>query len=204
MHSIGLTGGIASGKSTVSAVLAELGAVLIDADKLGHQTYEPGTDTFRQVVAAFGDDLLAPDGAIDRKVLGGKVFGRPDQLQRLTGIVWPGIRRLAQARLRALAAQGAGIVVLEAAVLIEAGWQDLVNEVWVVSVPPHLARERLINRNGFSGEEADRRLASQISNAARLAHAHVVIDTDCSLDEVGARVRAAWNQLRGRLAGARA
>lgn len=202
MRSIGLTGGIASGKSTVSQVLAELGAILIDADKLGHATYEPGTETFRQVVAAFGDDLVAADGTIDRRVLGGKVFGRPDELKRLTEIVWPGIRRLADARLRELAADGAAVVILEAAVLIEAAWQDLVDEVWVVTVPPAVARERLIARNGFSAEEADRRIASQITTEEREAHADVLISTDCTLEDVRRRVQDAWAALQAR-AGAR-
>ena len=97
MRSIGLTGGIASGKSTVSKILAERGAVLIDADLLGHQTYEPGTATFAQVVAEFGEEIVAEDGTINRQVLGGLVFGHPDGMGRLTGIVWPGIRALATA-----------------------------------------------------------------------------------------------------------
>ena len=99
MHSIGLTGGITSGKSTVSKTLAERGAALIDADLLGHQTYEPGTETFAQVVREFGEEIVAEDGTINRQVLGGKVFGHPDGMVRLTGIVWPGIRALATAEL---------------------------------------------------------------------------------------------------------
>ena len=125
MRSIGLTGGIASGKSTVVEALRELGAETIDADRLGHQTYEPGTGTFKAVVAAFGDELVAGDGTIDRRVLGGKVFGKPDELKRLTDIVWPGIRALAAAELERLAEAGTAVAVLEAAVLIEAEWQDL-------------------------------------------------------------------------------
>ncbi|MDZ7728390.1 MAG: dephospho-CoA kinase [Dehalococcoidia bacterium] len=92
---IGLTGGIASGKSTVTQFFREHDVPVIDADLLGHKTYEPGTPTFKQVVEAFGDDLVAEDGTIDRKVLGGKVFGKPEELKRLTDIVWPGIRALA-------------------------------------------------------------------------------------------------------------
>ena len=94
MRSIGLTGGIASGKSTVTAMLAELGATIIDADRLGHRAYEPGTDTFDQVVAVLGDEIVGPDGAIDRAVLGGKVFGDAAAMTRLTDIVWPRDRRL--------------------------------------------------------------------------------------------------------------
>ena len=96
---IGLTGGIASGKSTVTQFFRDRDIPVIDADVLGHRTYEPGTDTFQAVVAAFGDELVAEDGSIDRRVLGGKVFGKPDELKRLTDIVWPGIRRLASEEL---------------------------------------------------------------------------------------------------------
>ena len=200
MRSIGLTGGIASGKSTVVELLREFGAATIDADKLGHQTYEPGTDTFNAVVAAFGDELVADDGTIDRRVLGGKVFGKPDQLKRLTDIVWPGIRALAAAELDRLAGEGTEVAVLEAAVLIEAEWQDLVDEVWVVSVSPDAARERLMARNNMSAEDADARINSQLSNDERLRHADIVLDTDCPLDEVRGRVEAAWTALARRSA----
>ena len=199
MRSIGLTGGIASGKSTVVSALGELGAETIDADRLGHATYEPGTETFRAVVAAFGDELVAEDGTIDRAVLGRKVFGKPEEMKRLTDIVWPGIRALAAAELDRLKAAGAGVAVLEAAVLIEAEWQDLVDEVWVVSVSREAARERLMARNQLSAEQADARIDSQIGNEERLAHADVVIDTDCPLAEVQERVRRAWDELSGRI-----
>ena len=200
MRSIGLTGGIASGKSTVVELLREFGAATIDADKLGHQTYEPGTDTFNAVVAAFGDELVADDGTIDRRVLGGKVFGKPDELKRLTDIVWPGIRALAAAELRRLAGEGTEVAVLEAAVLIEAEWQDLVDEVWVVSVSPDAARERLMARNNMSAEDADARINSQLSNDERLQHADIALDTDCPLNEVRGRVEAAWTALARRSA----
>lgn len=198
MRSIGLTGGIASGKSTVSKILAERGAVLIDADLLGHQTYEPGTATFAQVVAEFGDEIVAEDGTINRQVLGGLVFGHPDGMGRLTGIVWPGIRALATAELARLKEAGTAVAVLEAAVMIEAGWQDMVDEVWVVTAPPEAARERLMERNGLSAEDADNRINSQISNDERIEHADLVISTDCSLEEVAGRVREAWDGLQQR------
>ena len=199
MHSIGLTGGIASGKSTVSQQLAQQDAVIVDADQLGHQTYEPGTDTYDQVVSAFGRDVVAEDGSVDRRVLGGKVFGDTEQMTRLTDIVWPGIRRLVEAEFERLAANGTEFVVLEAAVMIEAEWTDVVDEVWVVTAPPLVARERLMNRNGFSAEEADTRIQSQISNADRLEHADVVLDMDCSLEAVHNRVDRAWAAMRARV-----
>ena len=199
MRSIGLTGGIASGKSTVSKILAERGAVLIDADLLGHQTYEPGTETFAQVVVEFGNEIVAEDGTINRQVLGGLVFGHPDGMGRLTGIVWPGIRALAAAELARLDQAGTAVVVLEAAVMIEAGWQDMVDEVWVVTAPPEAARERLMERNGLSAEDADNRINSQISNSERIEHADLVISTDCSLEEVAGRVHEAWDGLQQRI-----
>ena len=199
MRSIGLTGGIASGKSTVSKILAERGAVLIDADLLGHQTYEPGSETFAQVVAEFGDEIVAEDGTIDRQALGGKVFGHSDGMGRLTGIVWPGIRALAAAELARLDEAGTAVAVLEAAVMIEAGWQDMVDEVWVVTAPPDAARERLMERNGLSAEDADKRINSQISNDERIEHADLVISTDCPLEEVAGRVHEAWDGLQQRI-----
>ena len=149
MHVIGLTGGIASGKSTVTRFFKDRDIPVIDADVLGHRTYDPGTDTFAAVEKAFGDDLVAPDGTIDRRVLGGKVFGKPDELKRLTDVVWPGIRKLASEALSEFEAAGNALVVLEAAVLFEAGWEDLVEDVWVVVVEPDLAVQRLATRNGL-------------------------------------------------------
>ena len=196
MRSIGLTGGIASGKSTVVTQLRDLGAATIDADILGHQTYEPGTDTFRQVVDVFGDDIVADDGSIDRSKLGPKVFGHPDGMKRLTDIVWPGIRALAEAELERLEQAGTEVAVLEAAVMIEAGWQDLVDEVWVVAVSRDTARERLMARNNFSADEADKRIDSQISNDERLKHADLLISNDCSMEVAAQRVARAWAGLQ--------
>ena len=119
---IGLTGGIASGKSTAAKLLGELGAYVIDADKLGHRAYEPNTEAFDAVVAEFGDDVVGEDGQIDRRALGGKVFGDDAALARLTAIVWPQIRRLAQQEIEtARADDPKRMLVLEAAVLFEAG-----------------------------------------------------------------------------------
>lgn len=199
MHVIGLTGGIASGKSTVTGFFRDHEVPVIDADILGHRTYDPGTDTFDAVVKAFGPELVATDGTIDRKVLGAKVFGKPDELKRLTDIVWPGIRRLASEQLAAFETAGNGLVVLEAAVLFEAGWEDLVNEVWVVVVEPEHAIQRLAARNGLDESAARARIDSQLSNAERTARADVVIENNGTLDELQARIQEAWNELQGRL-----
>lgn len=193
---IGLTGGIASGKSVVSQMLAERGALIIDADKVGHEAYARGSGCYDAVVEAFGPDVVGPDGEIDRRALGGKVFGDPAQRKRLEGIVWPWMRQTMEERLARLRADGVPVVVLEAAVLIEADWLPLVDQVWVVVVDPAIARERIINRNGLSAEQADARIAAQLSNAERVAKADVVIENNGTLDDLQRRVADAWEHLQ--------
>ncbi len=199
MHVIGLTGGIASGKSTVTAFFRDREVPVIDADILGHRTYDPGTDTFDAVVRAFGPELVSPDGSIDRKVLGSKVFGKPEELKRLTDIVWPGIRKLASEQLSSFETAGNQFVVLEAAVLFEAGWEDLVDDVWVVVVEPAGAIKRLAERNGLDEAAARARIDSQLSNAERTARADVVIENNGTLEELQASIESAWNALQERL-----
>jgi phosphopantetheine adenylyltransferase/dephospho-CoA kinase len=199
VHVIGLTGGIASGKSTVTRFFKDRDIPVIDADILGHRTYDPGTDTFAAVVKAFGDDLVAADGSIDRRVLGAKVFGKPDELKRLTDIVWPGIRKLASESLSEFEAAGNALVVLEAAVLFEAGWEDLVDEVWVVVVEPDLAVQRLASRNGLDEAAARARIHSQLSNAERIARANVVISNNSSLEDLEAAIQRSYDELQQRL-----
>jgi dephospho-CoA kinase len=182
MTVICLTGGIASGKSTAAKFLSAQGAEVIDADKLGHETYAAGSPANAQIIAHFGDDVRAENGEIDRKALGGKVFGNPEALKSLTDIVWPEIRRLAEARIQSsLDRDPARHVVLEAAVLLEAGWEDLGDEVWVVTVDPETAIKRCMARDGFERAAVEQRLAAQLSNEERTAHAHRVFTND--LDE---------------------
>lgn len=199
MRCIGLTGGIASGKSTVARFFRDRNVPVIDADLLGHRTYEPGSETFAAVVRTFGDDLVAADGTIDRKALGGRVFGKPDELKKLTDIVWPGIRRLASEELGEFEVAGNELAVLEAAVLFEAGWEDLCDEIWVVVVEPDLAVERLAARNGLEPDAARARIASQLSNAERIARADVVIENNRDLEALEASILQAWEALQERL-----
>lgn len=198
---IGLTGGIASGKTTVSAMLTELGAHVIDADKVGHQAYEPGTKVWDEVVAAFGREVVGEDGAIDRKKLGPIVFGDPAQLQRLNAIVHPRLKEMIGERIDALRAGGdTDIAVVEAAILIEAKWQSLVDEIWVTAAPEAIAKQRLIDRNGFAPEAAESRIRSQMSNDERKTHADKVIDTNCTLEEVRSQVERLWADVSQRAA----
>ena len=193
---IGLTGGIASGKSTAAAYLGEKGASVIDADKLGHQAYEPDTDAFAQVVAAFGPEVVGADGQIDRKVLGGKVFGDPAALDRLTGIIWPEIGRLALAEFEvARAAQPDAPIVLEAAVMLEAGWEPMVDEVWVVIVEPDTAVARATARDGVEEEAVRKRIAAQLSNDERRAKADIVIDNSRDEAALLAQLDAQWKRI---------
>lgn len=193
---IGLTGGIAAGKSTIAQELARLGAVVIDADKVGHEAYAPGTEGWRLVREAFGERVVAPDGTIDRRALGAIVFADPAQRDRLQTIVWPLIKRMIAERLAELRKTNAApAAVVEAAVLLEAGWEDLMDQVWVVIVPPKVAIERLVARNGLTPEQARARLAAQLSNEERARRADVVIDNARPLDETLAQVRRLWQQL---------
>ena len=200
MRVLGLTGGIASGKSTAANRLKELGAIVLDADRYGHRAYDKDSEGFHAVVNEFGHDIVGEDGEIDRRVLGGKVFGAPDQLERLTNIVWPVIRELASAEIAELrASQPETIIVLEAAVLIEAGWQDLADEIWVVTVAPDTARKRLMARNNFSEEQTQARIDAQITNEERLEHATVAIANDGKLDAFLKAIDAEWELLAGRI-----
>ena len=196
MTVISLTGGIASGKSLASAYLGEKGAHLIDADKLGHRAYEPDTQAFAQVVEAFGDDVVGADGQIDRKVLGGKVFAEEGALKRLTDIVWPEIRRLAEAKIAAAqAAQPNQVIVLEAAVLFEAGWDDIGDEVWVITVDPETAITRATARDGIDREAVQQRIDAQLTNDERANRAGVVISNDGTEADLKAALDGEWSRI---------
>lgn len=192
---IGLTGGIASGKSLVSQILADHGALVIDADRVGHEAYRKDGGCYQAVVDAFGAGVVGPDGEIDRKALGATVFGDPAQRRRLEGIVWPWMKATMAERLAAIRNQGTPVVVLEAAVLIEAEWTDITDRVWVVVVPPELARQRIVERNGLTPEQADARIAAQLTNEERTRHADLVIENAGTVDELRAKVESAWEQL---------
>ena len=189
---IGLTGGIGSGKSTVAAMLADLGARVIDADKVGHEVYLPGTDGFRRVVEAFGREMIAADGTIDRRRLGTRVFGDPRELARLNAIVHPLIGDEIRRRMQVAFAEGGGRpIVVEAAIMLEAGWRFF-DRIWVVVVDREVALARVTASRGLSREEVLRRIDAQMPNAERERVADVVIRNDGTREELRRQVEAAW------------
>jgi len=192
MKVIGLTGGIGSGKSTVSQFLAELGALILDADRVGHEALKPDTEVWRELVAAFGQQILTPDGNIDRAKLGDIVFGNPESLSQLNQIMHPRMYDTVKAQLEEYRRQGVDVVVLEAPLLIEAGWTSLVDEIWVTVASEATVLRRLKERIGLSESESLARIRSQLSSDERIRQANVVINTDCSLDELRARVGELW------------
>jgi len=193
---IGLTGGILTGKSTVSEILVKLGAVIIDADKIGHEAYRPQTKVWREVVDAFGTGILMQNGEIDRKKLGDIVFNDTKALARLNEIMHPAMHAMMKEEIEKLRSEGVDVVVLEAAVLIEANWTDLVDEVWVTVAPEETAVKRLQNRGGLSEKQARARIRSQLSSEERAKHANVIINTNCDLADVRAKVERLWRRLQ--------
>lgn len=197
---IGLTGGIGSGKSTVGKLLVALGAAHIDADRVGHSVYAPGTPGWELVTQEFGREIVGPDGAIDRKRLGAIVFADPKALARLNQIVHPLIRSALQAQIAELRERaGVPAIVVEAAILVEAGWHQTVDQVWLVSVTPETITARLQRDRGMSVAEIEARMRAQLPDEERRRHAHVVLSNDGTLAELEATVRAAWAKAVGPL-----
>jgi dephospho-CoA kinase len=195
MKIIGLTGGIGSGKSTVSQFLAELGAVIIDADKAGHEVFKPDTKAWREIVAAFGRQILTPDGEIDRQKLGEIVFNNPESLLRLNQIMHPKMYDMVKAQLERYRQQEVAVVVLEAAILIEAKWTSLVDEVWVTVAPEAAIVERLKKQRGIAKEQILARIRSQLSSKERVKHADVVINNEGDPETVKTKVKEMWDRL---------
>ncbi len=197
---IGLTGGIACGKSTVLAMLTALGAHTIDADRVTHQVQQPGTPVYQQIVAAFGPEILvSPEGPIDRRKLGALVFADPAALQRLERIVHPAVHATIMAWLADVPSQSADIphpvAVIDAVKLLEAGWKQHCDAIWVVTCNEAQQIERLISTRGMSEAEARQRIAAQPPQASRVALADVVIDNSGSQTDTQAQVAAAWQAI---------
>lgn len=196
---IGLTGNFGTGKTTVSQMLAELGATIIDADKLGHELLQPDTETYGEIVAAFGRSILKPNGDIDRNKLGKLVFADAAALSKLNRIIHPRIYELAKQRIEEYRKSGAKVIVLEATLLIEeADWTplvDLVDQVWATTAPEATIVRRLKSQRGLKEEQVLARLQAQMPSEEKARRADVVINTDCSLDELRTKVTNLWHNL---------
>lgn len=192
---IGLTGGIASGKSSVCQRLKGLGAAVISCDQLGHQAYTPGKKAYKEIIENFGSGILTEEQTINRRALGSIVFANKTKLALLNRIVWPEILALAQAEIARYADEGFKVCILDAAVLLEAGWDSATNEVWVTFVPENEAQSRILSRDGISKEQAMNRIKSQISNEERVVKANVAICTLWEPEFTQEQVEKAWRNL---------
>jgi len=194
MFVIGLTGSIGTGKSEAARQLEALGASIISADEVGHEAYTPNTEAWEQVIAAFGDDILQDDGDINRRKLGAIVFSDPSQLEKLNQIMHPRMARMVADKIEVLRDQGVNVVVVEAALLFEAGWDTLVEEVWVTDSPEHIVIGRLKERNGLSEEEAKKRINSQMGRAERIERSDFVINNSGDMADLGNAIKELWER----------
>jgi len=193
---VGLTGGVASGKSTVSAILAELGAVVIDADLLAREVVAPGTEGLAEIVEAFGPEVLTDAGVLDRLAMGALVFGDPERRRVLESIIHPRVRARA-AEIEAAAPPDA-VVVHDIPLLAETGQGGAFDAVLVVDVPVEIQLERMGSLRGMSREDAAARVAAQASRGDRLAVATYVLDNTGLPDDLRARAAEVYADLRGR------
>ncbi len=194
MKIIGITGNIGSGKSSVARLLEEKGAIVIDADKVGHEIYAPGTEGWRELVANFGAGILSSDGTVDRKKLAGMVFDNPEAVARLNRILHPLIRKEIEKRIQSLRQKGVKIAVIEATLLIEAGWRDMVDELWLVTAPAETSIKRLKAR-GLSESEALARLAAQPPPEKKAPFATLILSNEGTLEELKAKVDRLWSRI---------
>ena len=191
---IGLTGSIGTGKSEAARQLEALGASIISADQVGHEAYTPNTEAWEHVVSAFGDEILQDDGEIDRRKLGTIVFSDPGQLERLNQIMHPRMAQMVADKVEVLRGQGVEVVVVEAALLFEAGWDSLVEEVWTTDSPEQAVIERLKVRNGMSEEETRKRMSSQMGRMERLERSDYVIENSGDMVALGIAIKELWDR----------
>lgn len=196
MISVGLTGGIGSGKSTVSRALAARGAVVVDADLLAREVVAPGSEGLAEVVEVFGAELLTADGGLDREALGARVFPDPQALERLNAILHPRIRALTLERRAQAEAAGAAVLVHDVPLLVENGMQGAYDEVVVVDVSPQVQLDRLVSVRGTSEADARARIARQATREQRLAAATVVLHNDGTPEELERQVDNLWRRLQ--------
>jgi len=195
MHVIGVTGTIGSGKSTVCHMLERRGCPVIDADVQAHETYRRGTAVWRGIVSAFGAQVLGPGGEVDRTALGKRVFGDAAARERLNALVHPATKRRVQRHLTGYRTQGHEWAAVEATLLIEAGWQRMVDRIWLVASPEALVIDRLGRDRHQPGSESKARIAAQMSAMEKMEHADDIIYNDGGIEELEARVEQLWKAL---------
>jgi dephospho-CoA kinase len=192
---IGLTGGIASGKSTVSAKLKDLGAYIIDVDVLARDVVSKGEIAYNRIVQSFGPDILLKTGEINRKKLGNIVFSDKKKLALLNSITHPEIISRVKDKIAELKAAGEKVIVVDAAILIEMGLYKYVDSVWVVVVDRETQIKRLMKRDKFDYEDSENRINSQFTNEVRKKYADVIIDNNRPFEEVERKIEELWNNI---------
>jgi len=189
---IGLTGGIGTGKTEVTHVLRELGAVVIESDKVAHLSYRPGTDAYEDIIDQFGREILDESGVIDRAKLGGLVFAVPELRIHLEMIVWPAARSWIEERLIQEKERGTKIVVIEVPKLFEAGWDDLADAVWTIEAPSDLIAQRLNIRSNLGEVEKNARVKAQITSVERAERADLLIENTAKLADLREQITNLW------------
>jgi len=192
---IGLTGGIGTGKSELSHILRDLGAVVIESDKVAHQSYEPGTTAHGLIVKLFGEDVLDGSGFIDRKSLGKIVFADTARRLKLEKIVWPATRELTLALLEKETVRGTRVVVVEVPKLFESGWDKLADVVWTVEAPQSVVIQRVERRSGMSESDTKARIAAQFTRQERVDRADIVIENEATLEDLRNQVSKLWESI---------
>ena len=196
MYIIGLTGSIASGKSTVSRILADCGAPIVDADLIARAVAERGEIGWQKIVEAFGKDVLQSDGQLDRAKVGEMIFRDAAKRAELDRIMHPIILERMEAEIAEYKKQGRSIVILDVPLLLELGWQDKVSAVWLVAVSPDTQKRRLMVRNSLTEDQAAVRIASQMSIEEKCRYADIIINNDGTLEETDRAVREKWNEIK--------
>ncbi len=192
---VSVTGNLGSGKSAVCRILAKLGAIIIDADELAHESYKPHSQAWQELINTFGKDIVKANEEIDRQKLGQIVFANPAALALLNQIVHPRAYGMAQEKIKDYRRQGAKAIVVEATLLIEARWTDLVNKVWLVVTPEDVAIQRLSRHKGISEAQVLARLKAQMPAEEKMKYADEIIYNEGSLNQLEAKVTELWHKL---------
>ena len=200
MYIVGLTGGIASGKSHAAKYLVEKGAQTLNCDSLGHESYTKGSASYAKIVSTFGVDVLDDNDEINRRVLGPIVFSDPNEMNKLTAITWPAIRELIHSKIETLESNSSNkLLILEAAVLIEAKWFDIADEILVIHTPINSAIQRIQSRDNLDADQAQERINAQLSNEERINFADYTIENSGKISDFELALETYWDKLQKKL-----